>query len=84
LLDNLASSISKISLLITVNLSKNVSSSFSARSLSFSTTINLLGVFFKIKEVKFPVPGPTSRICLSFIGTILVIFSKISLSVRKF
>ena len=83
-LDSIASSISKISLLMTVNLFKNVSSRFNARSLSFSTTINFLGAFFKIKEVKFPVPGPTSRIFLSFIGTMLVIFSRISLSIRKF
>ena len=38
----------------------------------------------RINDVKFPVPGPTSKMYLSFMGTILTIFSKIFRSVRKF
>ena len=55
-----------------------------AKSLSFSITYSFFGFFLSIKEVRFPVPGPTSRTILSSIGTILAILSKIFLSTRKF
>ena len=35
---------------------------------------NLLGFFFKISLVKLPVPGPTSRISLSLILVVSIIF----------
>ena len=45
---------------------------------------NFLGLFFNIKFVKLPVPGPTSRIVSSFTLVKLTIRSKIFLSTKNF
>ena len=42
------------------------------------------GFFLSIREVKLPVPGPTSRIVLFSILVILMILYKILLSIKKF
>ena len=55
-----------------------------ASSLSFSITKIFFGFFLRIYDVKFPVPGPISRIILSFISVISEIFSKVFLSIKKF
>ena len=52
---------------------------------SFSITKNFFGFFFKINSVKFPVPGPTSKITsLSSIIPISTIDFIMFLSVKKF
>ena len=61
-IDKEFSSIFKTSSLIIFSWSLNISAIFDARSLSFSITINCLGFFFKMNDVKFPVPGPISKI----------------------
>ena len=61
--DSLFSEIFKISLLINLILPENFFFSKSKRTVSFSIRISSLG-FFKIASVRFPVPGPTSRIFL--------------------
>ena len=56
----------------------------STKKVSFSIRKILLGLFFKISLVKFPVPGPTSKISLPLIDTVLIILSIIFLSIKKF
>ena len=46
--------------------------------------LSLMGLFFRMNDVKLPVPGPISNIILFSIAVTFTIFSKIFLSVRKF
>ena len=78
------SSMFKISSLIIVIWFLKMFLRYSARLLSFSITITFLGCLLRIRDVKFPVPGPTSKINLFLTLTIFTILFKIFLSVKKF
>ena len=74
----------KMSSLIIVILFLNSLFSIKTRSLSFSITKIFFGFFFKIDEVRAPVPGPTSSTHLFSISIISVIFLIIFWSTKKF
>ena len=82
--DNELSSNLRISSLKILTLSSIISSNVSAKEVSFSTRYNLFGFFSKISLVRFPVPGPTSKISFPVIVTVLIILSIILLSIKKF
>ena len=71
------------SLIISISFSKFSFNKFD-NLLSFSITIIFLGFLFNIALVKFPVPGPISKIFLSLMLTILTILSIIFWSIKKF